>query len=323
MKKISLLLAAALALAACGPQDPADKFRNALPKTQAVTVGTPQSDSGTGALSVQTSALGESAMLQSEYAVMSYYLAVTMNTGVAWILGTVHFITTFKPTSCDDSSCTWGPWIDDDGNNRWKLFVAKVGDTYEWTLSAQNGLDANGPFVDFIKGVARPVDGDHGSGNFTVYFDAQDALYHGPLYVKRDFGELRVTYDNTQGAYVRADFVDAVNQDPDPAKKGHVMNAAYEFDAASSGGQLQVAFQDENTQEVARIRSRWSPGGAGRADIEYDPDGIAGVAAYTETECWAGRSQDFAEVYDSYPAYGVESSCSPFSTRLDPNLPLP
>lgn len=322
MKKTTLLLAAAIALAACGPQDPAEKFRDALPKTEAVTVGTPQTDTGT-ALSVQANALGETAMLQSEYAVMSYHLAVTMNTGVAWILGTVHYITTFEPTSCGDASCTWGPWIDDDGNNRWKLHVEKVGDGYQWTLSAQNGLTPDAAFVSFITGTAYPADKDHGSGSFTVDFDAQDALYHGPIYVKRDFGLLAVTYDNTQNVHVTAQFIHARNQDPDPAKNGHLTNAAYAFDASSSGGVLQVAFQDEVTAEVARIRSRWSPGGAGRADVEYDPDGAGPIAAYQETECWAGRSQDFAEVYDSNPAYGAETACSPFSSRVDPDLPLP
>lgn len=323
MKKLSLLLAAAMALAACGSQDPAEKFRDALPKAQAVQVGTPQ-DSSSTALSVQGNALGESLALQSEYAVMSYYLAVTMNGGVAWILGTVQFITLLKPTECGDSSCTWGPWVDDDGNNRWKLYVEKVGDAYQWKLSAQNGLDANGPFVDFITGTAHPADKDHGSGSFVVNFDAQDALYHGPLYVKKDFGQLDVTYDNTKEVHVSAAFIDGRNQDPDPAKNGHIMNAAYDFQAASSGGELQIAFQDEVTTEVAQIRTRWSTGGAGRADVAYYPAGIGG-AVYTETECWAGKSKSFVEVYDSTVghAFGTESDCSPFTSRSDPNLPLP
>ncbi len=324
MKKTTLLFTAAIALAACGQQDPAEKFRDALPKTQAVQVGTPQTDTAAGALSVQANALGETNLAQSEYAVMSYYLATTMNAGVGWILGTVQFITTFRPTDCGDSSCTWGPWVDDDGNNRWKLRVEKVGDAYEWALSAQNGLDANGPFVEFIAGTAYPVDRDHGSGSFTIDFDAQDALYHGPLYEKKDFGQIAVTYDNTKDVHVSASFIDAHNDDPDPAKNGHLMNAAYDFQAASSGGELQIAFQDEVTTEVARILTRWSPGGAGRADVEYFPTGIGG-AVYEETECWAGRSQDFVEVYDSTPAhaFGSESECSPFSSRVNPDLQLP
>ena len=315
MKK-TLLLTAAIALAACGSQDPADQFRDALPKTQAVQVGTPQDSSST--------ALGETAMLQSEYAMMSYHLAVTMNSGVGWILGTVHFITTFKPTSCGDSACTWGPWVDDDGMNRWKLYVEKVGGAYGWALSAQNGMEPGAPFVEFIKGTAYPADRDHGSGNFTIDFDAQDALAHGPLYVKRDFGQIAIAYDNTKNVSVDATFTGARNQDPDPAKNGHLMNAAYAFDSASSGGELQVAFADQVTSEVARIRTRWSAGGAGRADIEYDPDGPLGsTVPYQETECWSGQSQQFAEVYDSNPAYGVESECSPFSSRVGPDLALP
>src|SRR5512133_1369821 len=117
MKKITASLAA-LVVAACGAQttDPVQKFRDALPKADAVTVRTAQ-DAGTaaGALSTVRQPLGETASPQSEYAVMSYYLALSMNGGIVWTLAIVRYVTAFPPTTHDDASATWGPWIDDQG----------------------------------------------------------------------------------------------------------------------------------------------------------------------------------------------------------------
>lgn len=326
MKKTMALLAAALVLAACAEIDPAEKFRDALPKPEAVRVATPQDEgAAAGALSVRRDALGDTALPQSEYAVMSYYLALTLNTGVAWTLQLLQLVTAFPPTGCDDTACTWGPWVDGEGLNRWRLAVTKVGDAYEYALSAQPGSNASAPFVDVLTGRAVPVDRTRGSGTFTVDFDAQDALDHGPLWEKKDFGRLVVDHDNRTNVSIGAVFTNARSDDPqDP----HLLDAAYAFDAAPSGGVLQIAFENLDTTEVASLRTRWSAGGAGRADAHYDgPDGAGGRLSYFASECWAGHAQDFAEVYDSkhldVPALADESQCSPFATPEYADIGLP
>lgn len=324
MKKLTASLAA-LVIAACGTQqtDPAQQYRDALPKAQAVAIGTPQ-DAGTtsGALSVTQQPLGQTTSPQSEFATMSYYLALSVNGGVAWVLATVRYVTAFPPTSCDDASCTWGPWVDDQGLNRWKLTVTKNGTAFDWALSAQPGSNPAAAFVDLITGTAYPADKDHGHGTLAVNFDAQTQLDHGPLWQQEDFGTLAVTYDNRTSATVDAVFLGA--HDKDPANP-HRMNAHYLFQAASSGGQLEVAFQNLDTTAVVTLRTRWSPSGAGRADAHYTgPDGLGGTASYYESECWAGKVDNFVEVYDLQYAIGTESACSPFSTAeytLDIQLP--
>lgn len=323
MKKILTVLAAASLLAACGQVDPAEKFRDALPKSQDVQVGTPQTQGTTaGALSVRRDALGDSAMPQSEYAVMSYYLALTLNSGVGWTLGFLQLVTAFPPSSCDDTSCTWGPWVDDDGLNRWKLVVTKSGDAFDYALSAQPGSNEAAPFVDLITGTAYPVDKRHGNGTFTIDFDAQDALDHGQLWEKKDFGKVVVTYDNRTSVSIGAAFTNARNDDPaDP----HLLDAAYSFVASASGGELQVASGNLDTTELISLRTRWGASGAGRADAHYDgPDGVGGRVNYYASECWAGRAADFAEVYDSkYPEIGPETACSPFSSASYADIALP
>jgi hypothetical protein len=316
----TLIAAAALTLAACAPpEDPAQKFRDALPKAEAVQIGTPEAEGNPGALSVSRSALGETTALQSEYAIMSYYLALTVNSGVGFTLRFLQFVTAFPPTSCEDGrSCTWGPWVDDAGLNRWKLDVQKVGDAYEYALSGQPGTRPEVGFVPFISGTAYPVDRDHGSGTFTIDFDAQNGLDHGPLWEASDFGQIVVTYDNTKDVSVGATFLNAENDDP---ANRHPLNAVYSFEHGPSGGELQIAFENLTSHDVWSLRTRWAPSGAGRGDAQYDAggDGIDLQAS----ECWAGEVQSYAEVYDSKIPFGEENACSPFNTAQYATVVLP
>jgi hypothetical protein len=322
MTKLTNLLAAALVLAACGPakDDPAEQFRDALPKTGATQIGAPAASSQAGALAVRTFVVGDARATQSEYAVTSYYLALTINGGTAWALGLLKFVTAYPPTSCDASSCTWGPAVDEQGLNRWKLHVTRTGDRYDYAFSAQKGSDTAAPWVDLIAGTAYPgADRDHGRGSFKVDFDANDALDHGALWTKKDHGSVTLTYDNTKSPLaVGATFLGAKNQDP---AGGYFMNTVYAFQQDASGGELQVAFERLDTHETVSLRTRWSPTGAGRGDAHY----TNGAVSYLASQCWDGEVNDFAQVYDTVPEpdVGTESACSPFSSASYADIALP
>ncbi len=323
--KLASLVLAATVLAACAPaSDPAQAFRDALPKKEAVQIGTPSAAGSTAGASYAREALPQTAPnYQSEYAQLSYWTAVTVNVGVWWTLALVQTITTFPPTICDASSCTWGPWVDDDGLNRWKLHVDKAGASYVWALSAQPGSNAAAPFVDLITGTSYPgADKDHGHGNFTVDFDAQDGLDHGALWQKKDYGQLAVDYDNRVVLAIDATFLGARNQDPnDP----HFMNAIYSFQATGAGGELQLGVRNLTTAEVVTLRTRWNAAGAGRGDAHYNgPDGAGGRLDYFATECWAGQADGFVKVFDDKPEpdFGAESSCA-FIPALFANVTVP
>ncbi len=325
MKKLTASLAALL-VAACSntETDPAQKFRDALPKAEAVSIGTPQDAGATpGALSASSEAVTAGGA-KAPFAVDSYYLALAVNGGVVWTLAIVRAVTLFPPTSYDDTSATWGPWIDNDGLNRYKLTVKKSGDAYAWALSGQPGSNDAAAFVDLITGTANPVDKDHGSGRFTVNFDAQTQLDHGTLWQQEDFGQLVVDYDNRTAAHVAATFVGAHNKDP---ANPFVMNAAYDFVAAVSGGQLQVAFENLTTTGIMSLRTRWSADGSGRADAHYVGPNDQGVQVdYLASECWAGRAADFAMTYDTQsldPALLVENACQPFVPADPADILLP
>lgn len=331
MKKLASILAAAALLAACGQsQDPEEKYRKALPGASSVQLGVPDSTSGvTGQLNRLTldrpsRELGGQPLYQSEYAVMSYWTAVTVNVGVWWTLELVKVITSYPATDCNESACTWGPWLGDDGLNFWKFHAEKVGEAYDWQLSLQPANDSAAPWVDLIAGHAVPgVDKDHGSGTFTIDFDAQDGLQHADGWVKEDFGTLEITYDNTSGVSIQATLTGGHNDDPD--KLDHIMNAVYDFNDTGAGGVLQFAVEDVTATENVSLRTRWNESGAGRADAHYnDPDAIGGAIDYFASQCWAGKAYFWAETYDTLPDpdQGTEANCV-YPTASYSDLVLP
>jgi hypothetical protein len=330
MKKLtSLTAAAALTLAACNAaEDPVQAYRDALPTSAAIHVGAPSSQTNPIAAGVSGFGSGDASTAaasvpgyQSEYAVTSYWAAVTFNVGVWWTLTLVHAITMYPPSSCGDSSCTWGPWPSDDQLTVWKLHVEKVNGNYEYALSAQPKSDPQSPFVDLIVGSAvASRNRDHGSGVFTIDFDAQDRLPHPQGWTKKDHGQLAVTYDNQAGLHLTATFLGARNDDP--AKLDHVMNAAYVFDALPSGGELQLAFDDVTADENVALRTRWNALGAGRGDAHANvPNPGGGRFDYYASECWAGEAAGWVKIFDTDPAYDAGVACA--FERLDPTLPAP
>lgn len=317
-RKILSLLTAAAVFAACAPADVADQYREALPKKETVQIGTPSADGTAGALTVRRDALGETPLYQSEYAVMSYWTATTFNLGVWWTLTLVQFIVAHPATACDDASCTWGPWPDDNGHNFWQMVVTKEGESYAYVLSARNA-ETGGDFMPLLAGLAQPgADRDHGSGTFTIDFDVQAALHHyQPDWAQKDFGTLSVAYDNTSALDIQATFLGAKNSDPaDP----HFLNAAYAFHHSSTGGELQLGFVNLSTTENVALRTRWNGTGAGRGDAHYNDPRVP--VDYFASECWADQAGGFLEVYDSKIPLGSESYCA-FSPASYADIVIP
>lgn len=330
MKNLTrLTAAAALALAACqAEEDRATAYRDALPRSATIQVGAPAGADATAALAAtahaSTAAAADAAVptYHSEYAATSYWAAVTFNVGVFWTLELVRIITLYPPTTCDDAACTWGPWPGDDRLVVWKLHVVRNAGAYDWVLSARPASDAQAAFVELLSGHAVPgADRDHGSGTFTVDFDAQDRLPHPAGWVKEDHGQLAVVYDHRAALHLEATFTGARNDDP--RRLDHVMNAAYVFDATGAGGELQLAFNDVTATETMALRTRWNALGAGRGDAHANvanPSGPGRLDSFA-SECWAGQAAGFVKIYDTDPAYDAGVACA--FDRLDPTLAAP
>jgi hypothetical protein len=310
------LVAAALTIAACAKeQDPAQQYRDAMPKNAAVQIGVPKGEGVPGATGVvrveePSSALGQTPSYLSEYAATSYWTAVTVNVGVWWTLELVKIITSYPPSGpCDDHSCTWGPWLGDNGLNYYKLHVDKVNGAYDWVLSGQSAATGTQPWTTLVSGHAVPgADRDHGSGTFQTSYDHFDALQHATADWKKDYGTLSVSYDNNAGLLIHVEVVGA--HDNDPTRLGNPMNAAYQFDETGTDGDLQIAFQDVLVGDQISLHTRWKRvDGAGRGDAHYVSAG--GTPAYDASECWDGQNATtpWAEVYDTKIAFGLEANC--------------
>jgi hypothetical protein len=305
MRKLAFAALAVLA-AACGESAlTADEIRDALPKKEAIRIGTPD-DAAAASAGLQNAlrALAAPAMT-SEFAVTTYWTAVTVNTAVWWTLLNLEVITLFPPTACTEDACTWGPHLGDDQLNRWQLVVSREGDGYAYALSGQPVAHPEVGFLPLIAGVARRgQDRLHGHGTFTVDFDAAADLDHEAGWTQEDHGVLEVTYDNRTDLQVDCVFLGARSDDPaDPV----FMDAAYAFDASAGGGTLEVAFRTlELEPRTLSLRSRWNETGAGRGDARVTFDG----GWYEKSECWDAAGGELLFDTEPNPDYGDEAFCS-------------
>jgi hypothetical protein len=324
MKKLTASLAA-LALAACNAQkaDPAQAYRDVLPQAAKIQIGTPSAQTNPGALTSRQAAAGGAPAYQSEYARVSYWTAVTVNVGVWWTLTLVKVITAYPPSpDCNDTACTWGPWLGDDHLNEWKFHADKVGDHFEYKLSAGPVADPSS-WSDILTGIAFPgVDRDHGKGSFTVNFDNFNALPHPAGWAADSFGVLDVTYDNRTELAITAAVTNGKSDDPTSTPPYFDMNATYSFLATGTGGDLQLGIVNLDTRERLSLNTRWVGTGAGRGDVDFID---AQAAEYRASECWAGEALGWVKVYDdkTVPAFGTESLCafSPGVFNSPPPLP--
>jgi hypothetical protein len=319
MRQLATLLATAALLAACGKNSlsamNADSVRKALPKPESIQIGTPEARVASArAASGDRAALVQSAPTYgSVYAATSYWTAVTVNVGVWWTLTSVRAVTLLPPTRCDADSCAWGPVLGDDHLNVWTLEVTRAGSGYDWSLSAHPAT--GGAEAKLISGHAIPgADQWHGSGTFTVDFDASAALAHAQGWEQTDFGTLDVAYDNRTTLSVDATFLGARSQDPkDPCN----MNAAYAFDATASGGTLQLGFHNLDTDATLGLHTRWNETGAGRGDARFAQQSTTVNAS----QCWDG-APGYGMVWDGTTLTGDEALCA-FADAEPPTIAIP
>jgi hypothetical protein len=325
MKRLTSILAAALALAACSKQDPADQYRKALPTANTLTITAP--DAGAAGATALTTTGASTAMTadgKSELAVTSYLFATSVNGGVAQMLWLIHSITWWTPTSCDDNTCTWGPGSSATDLNVFKLEVTKTGSNYDYTLSAAPKSTGGTAFLPIVIGFAHPGSADHrGDGNFSVKFE-NAALLDKPVGEERkDWGTLDVRYDThaqLKNEVVFWEIKDNDNPGPNPLTAPNRLNVYFNFDASKPNGELLVAWETlyGNTKELA-LFTQWKDAG-GRADLHYyETDGVS-TFTHDESECWDG-APDYLQTYDNFdlktftvipptdPAYGDPAAC--------------
>ncbi len=298
MKRAIALVATVLLIAACGGDEPitAEEARKAMPSAEQAQIATP-SNSSSLAVSSGGSALvaeprsGDAAVGGAPFAADTVALAAAVNGGVAWTLGFVKFIASLPPTKCEGDTCTWGPGSGALDLNEFKLTVTKVDDHFTWAFAGRPKSNSSGDLTTFVSGNAWPSGTQYvGHGDLTIDLAATEALAH--LGSDPDpQGKIVVTnYDNRDGQrHLAVQFL-GMSDGAAPVKG---TNAAYQFDATSAGGDLQVATRNLDTDVTLGLHSRWDATGAGRGDAA-----ISDTVAYTESQCWSSAATGLAETYD-------------------------
>jgi hypothetical protein len=303
MKKLTSILAAALTLAACAKEDPADQYRKALPTSDTLTIGA--SDAGSSATALTATGLtrtGLTADGKSDLAVISYVFATSVNGGVAQMLWLIHSITWWQPTSCDDNSCTWGPGSSAADLNVFKLVVTKNGENFDYTLSAAPKSTGGTQFLPIVVGFAHRSPQDHrGDGHFSVKFENSALLDQPADQPRKDWGTLDVRYD-TWGQLTNEVVFWNVRDDEEPGAdpaNPNRRNVYFNFDASRPNGELLVAWENlHGNQKELSLFTQWKDVG-GRADLHYfESDGV-NTFTHDEAECWGG-APGYLQSYDNF-----------------------
>ena len=308
--KRAIAIIAALAAAACGGTTgsttgsssgpiTADEARSAIPSQDQAKIEVPQNSALTAA-----PGSAEANVAAAELARVTIWLSTSVNLSVAAPLVLVRTIVDFPPTSCDGDTCTWGPGSSWHDLNEFKLTVTKVEDHYSWALSGRPKSTPTADFTAFIYGNAWPS-GQRwvGHGDFTVDLDAAatglDRFEDSPT-----MGKIEVTnYDNRDGEQkVSVKFLAMADQD----HPGHEINTAYQYQNGSTGGDLQVATSDVETDVGITLHSQWKSTGEGRGDAHVTDAPLP----YDRSQCWDTAASHFALVYDSVGPVGDPSLCA-------------
>ncbi|HUK65448.1 MAG TPA: hypothetical protein VLV17_01375 [Anaeromyxobacteraceae bacterium] len=288
MKRTIFALAAALA--ACGGTSSsgtltAEEARNAIPSSSQAQIAVPDASS----VATGPQAKVSLSTVEAPFAADTVYFATAVNGSVAFTLGIVQAVVQWPPTSCSGNSCTWGPGAGPLDLNYYKLVVTKVANQdYAWSLEGDPKSDTTNTFVTFISGEAFTTGiKDVGHGTLDIDMDAANQLHY--LTPPTQVGKIQAQYDNRSGANLSVQFLgtkdsDGVNLD----------NAAYQYTANSSGGDLQLAVENLGTTAELQLNSRWTTTGAGRGDAQVTTP----AATYTESQCWDSAATIFNLLYD-------------------------
>ena len=323
MVKTLAIASVAAAVACGGSQTFKDQSRDALPSKDTVSMGSPGGSSSATSMAnpdqiTQNSTAGD----HSPFFDLTASVSATFNGAAAGMLGVLEAVTANEPTSCTTNSCTWGPGSSALDYNVFKLVVTQADDGYDWALSGQAKTRPASDFVTFMSGHAVPgLQKHHGTGNFTVDFDAAATL-DGP---HDAIGKLVVTsYSNVGPAKLDVTYTGA----KDGQHPTQHDNLVYSYaNDTTGGGDLEFAVHNTDSGDNFSVHSRWKNDGQGRADVQ----GTGGGVTVQLSECWGVAPFLVAYFQSSItlnvppfggPASGAESACAftpaAFSSKTAP-----
>lgn len=327
---VHLLLGASLASSAACQTTPAtdgaDSFRQGVPSREAVTVQVP--GGGNQALTVERGAqplVGA----ESEFYRVTRDVARVVNGGVIWALVLVKQVTKHPATTVTADGAVWGPWAEPLDKNAWRVTINRAGaNQYSYQFEGKDKSAPDAAFVVVLSGTHVPTldaagDAVEGLGTGTLRFDwdaAQTLPEHGD-----NVGQAEMTY--ARASFDGPTTVNAQFRRIKDKEKQRLVDVDYAYARQpDAGGWLEFTWQGAaGSGDDARmaVKSRWSPTGAGRADVKVMVPEAAAPA--TLSDCWSPSFASQFRVTSWDPAatanYGSEAICS-FATAEYSTLPF-
>lgn len=323
---LAICLPAMALLPACGLKDD-DGFREGVPSSDAVSLNVPAGQAtaqgaltgGDGTVGVRGALLGQEAELYRT----TRDVTDIVNGGTLAVLGLVHTIVEFPPTTVAADMAVWGPYSEPLKRNAWRLTVTRLAPhSYDYVLEAKAKQADDSTFIAIlgghhnavVVGKGQVVEG-LGDGTFTVDWDAAQTLPdHDAIVGKADFTYARASFSATAS-------IGVVFTGVKDAGTAEIYNAVYQYAATpGAGGDFQYAAHRDalpgpgptgTAKELFTIHSRWMESGAGRSDLQIS-GGDAPVPAPTGSECWDTNFASTFKVtsYDPAQDWGQESGCA-------------
>jgi hypothetical protein len=304
-----------LGLAACGKAEE-DEFRAGVPVHEAVAITVPGASSNNGSLTIEERSSALQGTLDDLY-VATRNISVMVNTGTLAVLGLVHAIVAYPPTTVAKDQAVWGPHTDALSPNTWKLTVTRTAPReYDYVLQGKAKTAADTAFVTVLSGHhVIPTSGlrreGYGSGHFSLDWNAAATL---PEHDK-NVGQLAITYAHDDD---QADVsVDAVFTQVKDDATNMLTDATYHYKATpQDGGEFSWNQQKDYIAttaalETLTIHSRWQQTGAGRADVKLTGGDLSAQEA-TVSQCWDTNFLSIYRVasYEPGSNYGSEAVCA-------------
>ncbi len=245
----------------------------------------------------------------ARYYLMTYEVTRNINGTVYGILSVIGDLVNYPPTTYGDDWAVWGPFTPALSPNSFMLVVERETDElYNYGVFLRPRASASDEdFVMVLGGQSQPSDTRYrGTGQFTLDWSALSSL--DPLEHNEGLMHVEYHHQDLQWRSVDVMFSEFYDADDDEAVP---TDALYRYlENGDTSGDFQFAYESDvhgdgarDEKELVQVRSRWSAGGAGRADviiaspeIQADLWDYVGIdQSYVElSECW---NDGFERIY--------------------------
>lgn len=305
-----------------------DRFREAIPEADAVTLPGPESNAEASSSSssanpgqrAQTTNDGGATTSWAKYYGVTRELRDGVRNVTGAVLGAVWIIVHTEPSSVGHDEAIWGPWTDSLEPASWRFRIREVAEReYDYYLEGRpKSATDDAEFRPVLSGKGwGKLHPKHGDGFFEIDLDVAREL--DPFKHQNDSGTVKITHDLpptiTSNLFALPKLVSAEVRPTTSSAWYSISSQANE----NRTGTLEfsaLADVDDSAAtalEDVLINSRWRADGAGRSDITLAggdvPELLGTISA---VECW---SSDFARVYylDSVEyeaAFGDAAACA-------------